>query len=299
MILALLPDIHLRSSNPENRIDNYEESLWEKLRYIWDYPYKTKTTRPPDLVFLQPGDFFDGPIQSNALLSRCFNNLAHRTIYTVWGQHDLKYRTKGNTVLDVLMSGEIVEFRAFGTLTKQVVLYSCSYDEKIPVITTPDDLNILLIHKMIVEEKIWEGQVEYTWANTILRQTKFDLIVSGDNHQSFIVESKNRLLVNCGSLMRIRKDQINHKPMFVIYDTDTRKYQKVYIPIKPAEEVFDMAMLEREKEKDERLAAYVEGLIEGCEIGLDFQANLFAAIKTNKVNESVETIIKEAMQDGN
>ena len=295
MILILLGDPHIRSSNPENRIDDYKKSLFNKLEFI----FKDAYTIEHNVTVLIPGDIFDNPVQSNATLSEVVSLLKfYRFDYhVIWGQHDLKFRNKGNTALDVLIAGKIVQNSKLTELSKSVFLYSCSYDEEIPEITT-EGFNILLIHKMIVEEKLWEGQVEYTWANTILRQTKYGLIVAGDNHNSFIVEHKNRLLVNCGSLMRVRKDQINHKPMFVLYDTDTRKYQKVYIPIKPAEEVFDMKALEREKEKDEKLSAYVEGLKEGCEIGLDFKANLFAAIKVNKVDKSVETIIKEAMCNG-
>ena len=287
MKLAILGDLHIRSSNPENRIDNYKESLFAKLKYVFDHTV--------GIPILQPGDFFDSPLQSNAILAECIELFQDKDMSVIWGQHDLKFRNKGNTALDVLIAGEIVDSRSLEALSETVFLYSCSYNETIPEITT-EGFNILMIHKMIVEEKLWEGQVEYEWANTILRRTKFNLIASGDNHKSFFVESKGRHLINCGSLMRSGKDQINHEPCYVIYDTDKRKYEIFKIPVKPAEEVFDMQKIEIEKERDDKLTAFVDGLIEGEELGLNFQDNLYSVLNENKVSKEVTDIINEAMK---
>jgi hypothetical protein len=56
---------------------------------------------------------------------------------------------------------------------------------------------------MILKEKIWAGQTEYTDAANFLRANPFQLVVSGDNHQSFIVDSKvmKKWLFNNGALM--------------------------------------------------------------------------------------------------
>ena len=292
MKLVILGDLHIRSSNPENRIDNYKEAMFNKIKYI--YECGDVLLKEREFVSLQPGDFFDNPVQSNAMLTDCFSLFEHANLHSIYGQHDLKFRNKGNTALDVLIAGGIVKNSEQTTLSESVFLYSCSYNETIPEIKTKG-FNILMIHKMIVEEKLWEGQVEYEWANTILRRTKFDLIVSGDNHQSFFVEHKGRHLINCGSLMRTTKAQINHKPCYVVYNTDTMKYSIKYIPVQPAEEVFDMQKIELEKERDEKLIAFVDGLIEGEEMDLLFERNI-DAIK-NKISKEVMTIIDDARRE--
>jgi len=295
MKLIILGDLHIRSSNPESRIDDYKKSMFEKLNYVFDYAYDKVQS---DATILLPGDVFDSPIQSNATLAKVielFKFYEHQ-YQIIWGQHDLKFRNKGNTALDVLLSGGIVQYSKQTTLSESVFLYSVSWGEDISEITT-SGFNILLIHKMIVEEKLWEEQVEFEWANTILRRTKFDLIVSGDNHKSFFVNYKDRTLINCGSLMRINRDQINHKPCFVIYNTNTRTYKIHYIPIQPAEEVFDMQKIGVEKERDEKLAAFVDGLVEGAELGLDFAENLRQVLKKNNVEQEVRDIINEAMKE--
>ncbi len=289
MKLAILGDLHIRSTAPENRIDNYKESLFEKLKFVFNIAYEH--------TVLLPGDVFDGPNQSNAMLIECIELLRNKEIHAIYGQHDMKFRTIGNTALDVLIASEIVENEPLCKLAKSVFLYSCSYNESVPEITT-DGFNILLLHEMVIEEKLWDAQTDYKWANTLLRRTKFDLIASGDNHRSFFIDYKGKHLINCGSLMRSSKDQINHKPCYVIYDTDRREYKVYYIPVKPASEVFDMQKIEIEKKRDEKLAAFVDGLIEGEELGLNFSANLETTLNKSGVHSSIVSIIKEAMNCG-
>ena len=65
MILILLGDPHIRSSNPENRIDDYKKSLFNKLEFI----FKDAYTIEHNVTVLIPGDIFDNPVQSNATLS--------------------------------------------------------------------------------------------------------------------------------------------------------------------------------------------------------------------------------------
>lgn len=287
MKLVIVGDFHIRSSNPENRVDEYKETMRGKIQSILSFAKAAP--------ILQPGDFFDSPIQSNAMLSDCFEIFRDSNIHTVFGQHDLRFRTKGNTALDVLIAGGIVKNEALTALQPSVFLYYCSYNEDIPEVETKG-FNILLIHKMIVEEKLWEGQVDHEWANSILRRTRFDLVVSGDNHKSFFVEQKGRHLINCGSLMRSSRDQIDHKPCIVIYDTDKRKYMVHFIPIKPSALVFDMNKIIAEEKRDEKLSAFIESLIEGGGIGLDFKGNLDSALRRNKIGDEIVSIITEAMK---
>lgn len=289
MKLLTLGDLHIRATNPENRIDNYKESLFEKLRNVLKVE--------PSCPVLLPGDIFDSPVQSNAVLAECITLFSDRTIHGIAGQHDMKFRNMGNTALDVMIAAQVVQSSKQTSLSESVFLYSCSYGEEIPEIETKG-FNILMIHKMIVDEKLWEGQEDHEWANTILRRTKFDLIVSGDNHKSFFSEYKGRHLINCGSLMRTNRNQINHEPCYVIYDTDKRVFTEFKIPIKCAEAVFDLEKIEIEKERDEKLIAFVNGLTTGEELGLNFKDTLKAVLIKNKVGKDVVEIINDAIMEG-
>jgi predicted phosphodiesterase len=157
----------------------------------------------------------------------------------------------------------------------------CSYDQE-PPIPIQNKFNVLLVHRMIIEEKLWSAQENYVASNIFLRQNNFDLIVSGDNHRGFISEAHGkRLLVNCGAMMRSKIDQVNHKPFVVLYDTDTRKYQQIFIPIEPADKVFRMEKVVAEKERNTSLESFVAGISEQKEVGLLFEDNLQEFAKAN------------------
>lgn len=294
MNLCILGDLHIRSSNPESRIDDYKEAMFEKLKFVLEAAESYKAT------VLLPGDVFDNPVQSNKILTETISLLQEfdLNIHVIFGQHDLWYRNKGNTALDVLIASKVV----FGPTPVQewedkIFFYTASFGEDIPEIKTKG-FNILMTHRMVVEEKLWEGQANFEWANSLLRRTKFDLIVSGDNHKRFIINSRTGTLINCGSLMRSSRDQVNHKPCFVIYDTDTRVYDVIDIPVRKQSAVFDLEKIEYEKEKNENLDAFVKGLSEEKEFGLSFVDNLNTAIINNDIAEEVKDIIQIAMKEG-
>jgi hypothetical protein len=130
-----------------------------------------------------------------------------------------------------------------------------------------------------------------------LRRNKYDLIVSGDNHQFFISESGagKRYLFNAGSLMHSSIAQIEHQPKIIIFDTDTREYEMINVPIQPAEKVFRLDDVIKEKEKDEKLQAFVAGLSEQKEMSLSFEDNLNIYAKENKIDSDIMSIIRECM----
>lgn len=87
---------------------------------------------------------------------------------------------------------------------------------------------------------------------------------------------------------------IDHKPFVVIYDTETREYEKVFMPIKPAAEVFRMEKVIAEKERNASLDSFITGLSEQKEIGLLFEDNLQSYAKLNDVCEEIMNEIYES-----
>ena len=69
------------------------------------------------------------------------------------------------------------------------------------------------------EDTLWPGQVATDGLGQLEKQKEFDLILTGDNHQSFCITSNGRWLLNPGSMMRMRADQVDHNPIVGIYDT--------------------------------------------------------------------------------
>lgn len=290
MRCLIVGDLHLTEKQPDSRMDNFEETVIQKFEFILRTAYNEECE-----MILSPGDFTDSPTASWRFFNRIVlaQNLYNIPIYTVYGQHDLKYRNKGNTFLDALSysckSFEIL-YSGDYLIKNEASICGASYNEEIPD-PFSGEFKILLIHKMIVEDKLWAAQEDYEYSAHFLRKHKFDLIVSGDNHKSFMATSGNRFLFNCGSMTRMRADQIDHQPICIVFDTKDRSYKEIPIPIE--KDVFKSK--EFEKELNVELTSFIEGLKEQEEVGLDFVNDLDSYCKANNISEEITNEIDEAM----
>jgi DNA repair exonuclease SbcCD nuclease subunit len=293
--LLISGDWHLTMNKPVNRTDNYFETMLGKLRWIAKIYHDNKC-----MALLQPGDFFDSYKANDFTkqhLIRHFN-VSDMDIYTTYGQHDLRFHSadRRNTPLSVL--------QAAGTVAIPEPVISPWSDLKIYAAGWGDDtpkpvqarINVLITHKMFIDNnKVWEGQESFTRALPFLKEHDFRLVVSGDNHKSFTVSYKDKLLINCGSLMRSNIDQAEHQPCIYIYDTDTYEAVKYLIPVKPFHEVMNMEDAVKEKMKNEELKAFVSELKTEELLDIDFAKNLAEYIAANKVESGVTAVINEAL----
>lgn len=295
MKFLICGDLHVTDKRPENRIDDYRLTVFRKVGFILNVANDEECD-----YIIQPGDFTDTPSLSYDM----FHDIVHLLgsdsvkILCCYGQHDLRFRTKINTALKSIAlttNTAILEHdQPYGN-GKSAVIYGCGYDEEIPE-PVKDRYNVLIIHKMIVEDKLWAQQDNFEWSTSFLRRNKFDLIVSGDNHQFFHANNGDRYLFNCGSLLRSSISQVDHKPRVIIFDTEKpHKFKVINVPIEPASKVFAMDKVMKEKEKDEKLAAFVDGLSKQKDMGLSFVDNLNKFLSSNNVDKEVKKIIKDCM----
>jgi hypothetical protein len=140
---------------------------------------------------------------------------------------------------------------------------------------------------------------------------QFDLIVTGDNHQSFFTEldsriqvdigkfnqhgeSRKRILVNPGSLTRQTADQIDFQPRVALWYAESNTIEWVNIPIQ--KDVITREHIERVEKRDERIDAFVSRLDKEWEVGLSFEQNLAEFFNKNQVDEPVKQIIYKAIE---
>lgn len=285
-------DWHTRATAPRYRIDKYYQVQMQKLKWIFELGKKEDC-----ICILQPGDFWDGPDVPNHV-ERDIIHLIYQyniDVYSVFGQHDTKYRSQNNTALAVLAKAEVIDILGTTPIEYKatVHIYGVSWEQEIPKIRDKKVVNILVLHKMIVEGKpLWQEQTNYTKASVFLKKCKdFDLIVSGDNHNSFMVNAGNQFLINCGSLMRMTAAQRKHKPCVWIYDTETKDVKQHFIPIAPVEEVFS-EKAEEIKEQNEELEAFVTILAtDKEELSVSFEDNVEILIVI--VNKEVKDLAHE------
>lgn len=283
MKILALGDLHYRDTKPLRRKDDFHDSYQKKMDFIGDLVKDEGIA-----ITLIPGDIFDSVSSTYGLVNKVkadFKRLG--SVFGVYGNHDLPNHTFrwNDTPLSMVTDGYLTKASPYPISTFDGVdIYGVSWDEEIPEPIAQDKINILVIHEMIIDEKIWEGQENAKYSKAFLRKHKFDLIVSGDNHKFFTETIKDRHLVNCGSLMRQKINQYSHVPKVVIYDTDTKEIQEVALPVMDPDDVFDLDDFEKEKEKKETDKDWINDL-KNMKIseGTDYIKNV--QMKANSVKE--------------
>ena len=96
--------------------------------------------------------------------------------------------------------------------------------------------------------------------------------------------------------MRMTIGQVKHKPCVVVYDTETRKEEKVFIPIE--NDVFDIEEVEKEKYKEEKMRIYIEAMNEDYEVGTYFEKSIRNFLDYNEIEEGVRKAILMAVGEG-
>ena len=300
-------DIHARDSKPRYRSDDYEDTLFGKIKWGIDLAIEKQCEH-----IILPGDIFETHRASNNVIwkliklmlfddSNSFDNFLG-----VIGNHDAPFHNllSTNCPINILRAAG-----AFLLLHKDIVyksgevdFYGASWGEDIPKIKDENAFNVLVIHKMIIgEDKLWEGQENYVTARTLLAKNKFDLIISGDNHQTFVSEYKGKTLLNMGSLGRMTAAQIDHKPTVAIYNTDTRNYELFEVPIKPASEVFNLEEIKYKKEvaqENAKIKEYINILSnDGEKQEWNYIDNLHNFMYSANTNDAVKEIVLSTLEE--
>ncbi len=299
-------DIHWRASTPRARVDDFAEAQMDKLDQIHDLADEYECA-----YVIAPGDAFDSATPPFSLVGTILRKIGdHGGWLAVLGQHDQRYHSNAiaNTPLGLLQDARAIHILKPKPLVLQngdnlpTAIYGCSWGEDIPGVEHMDGVcNILVMHRMVIgNAKLWREQEEFTWSRHLLRQHDFDLIVTGDNHHYFTDSVDGRWLINCGSLMRQNIDQVDHKPMVVMYDTDTGDITPMPLKVAPAVKVFDMALGKAAKERNEMLESFVEQVGGSGAPDLDFLATLGKLTKGKGVGKGVVNAVNKIveMSDG-
>lgn len=306
MKLLILGDMHITKKAPQNRLDNYWETVERKLKSIFQIAIKNNVK-----VILQPGDLFDSAnVSLNTIgifagMVKEWQRHSNGKFFSICGQHDLLFHNLNNpnTPHELLCKAGLMFNPCSSPRNMEGIdVYGADWGSPIPIPKNKKAYNILLIHKMIIQSKnhkLWPGQEEYGTANSILTDNKYDIIISGDNHQSFIMCIKDRYLFNNGSLLRTTIRQGTHKPYVIIVDTaeDTKDYKKVFIPVSPFEQVMDIRGCEKEKETNDTLEKFIEELKITENVDYNYSAKVYEIMKKNKVNKFTKNIVEKILEE--
>jgi len=288
-------DLHLSDKAPSSRNADYPEQCLEKFSQIFEAAVDNDC---PYIVVA--GDFFDKPIVSLEFLNKVIKIRTHFSkikLVTIPGQHDMKYHQLGTlnkTAYGILKEAGLIIHMDVGNWHNGIV--GLPWETELSEKDMQTDMDILLVHRMVTESgPLFEGQTDWISGKGLLEQyprTKF--IISGDNHKPHIVKDRSRcggININCGSMMRKSKDQMNYKPCMYCIDTDTGEYEM--IPFVIEDNVWDMVKIEldeRKQDSKKELQAFLDSLDSGS-TRPDFESILEEFIESRKPSKAVRDII--------
>ena len=278
----LTSDWHLREDSPTCFTGDWYHEQWEAVQTVFDLQAKY------NCPVIHAGDLFHHWKPSPNLLSQTLFFLPKK-FYTIYGQHDLpqhSWELRDKTGLHTL--------EAAGRLT---VLTECHYG-KTPVkgslFFPGSEVTILVWHYLTYIKAPFPGAKEGMAEGLLRKYPQYDLIVTGDNHQSFQTEYKGRHLVNPGSLTRQKADQINFEPKVYLWYIEEGVILSVPIPY--TEGSISREHLDVKEKRDNRYEAFVTRIDDDWEVEMSFETNLETYYTTNPTRESVKQIIYKATE---
>jgi len=277
----LTADWHLRETQPVCRLDDFWEAQWKAVGFV------STLQKKYDCDVWHGGDLFHHWKPSPNLLSVTIKNLPKK-FRSIYGNHDLPQHSmelvEKSGMYNLYVAGVLAILKGGHCDT---ILEEVSFEIK--------GRKVAVWHIMNYQGKEpWPGCTSPK-ASTLLRKyPQFDLILTGDNHQSFVEEHEGKLLVNPGSLTRQSAKQIDFQPSIYLYYARTNTVKQVFIPIEG--EVISREHIEEIEKRDARIDAFISTLDKDWKIGFDFKENLKVFEQTNTVKKSIMDIIYNAIE---
>lgn len=310
--ILLASDIHIRSTIPISRKDpDFIETMWSKLSFMFQVGHEL------DVPVVIAGDLGNTSIWGDKFLNTFWNiwNYSPVELYIIPGQHDLLHHNLKS-----------IDETAFGILSKMKKSIHNSKKYKIHIIKKKclkiirtkhqtinihfvpygenksfrirdkhlfnDESNMLVFHDMVVNNKLDYKEQKTSFADKILNKYKnMTLIVTGDNHVPFVHGNKGRHLINCGSMMRTKIIQTNHRPRFYLYSFNCKEYRAIYWPIK--KDVFK-AHNKKEEEEPAGLDSFFNKLKKTEGVDFSFRANMKAYVDRHTTRKQVRDKLRKA-----
>lgn len=282
--LILCSDFHLREDTPTCFTGDWHQEQWKAVEFIRGLQAKY------DCPVVHAGDLFHHWKPSPSLISQALWFLPEK-FYTIYGQHDLPQHS-----LELKNKSGLHTLEVAGKIN---VLPGCHYGQEPTEISLfingkYKTMDILVWHHLTYILPPFPGATGGQADRTLANYSQFDLIVTGDNHQSFWTNYGKQILVNPGSLTRQTADQIDFKPSVYLWYAESNTVERVFIPVQ--KDVISREHIAHKEERDARIDAFVSSFKEDYEVGLSFEQNLEEFFNKNDIREPVKQIIWKAIE---
>lgn len=295
-IAVLCSDLHLSLQAPACRA----EKDWLEVQAGYLNQVKALASGLPVIA---AGDIFDRWNAPPELIHFALEYLPDDMI-CVPGQHDLP----NHRMEEMHRSG-------YGVLVKAGKIRDISGDERLvglpgfcaygfgwgqKLAPRPEEHNVITVYLAVVHRYIWLGEgTHYPGAPETSQFAAFkevlksyDAVVIGDNHKGWITNYKGIHVLNCGGFIRRKSDEIAYKPQVGLLMSDGS------IEVKYLDTSKDR-FHENPKEREESafdMAAFVEGLEQLGEHGLNFREAVEHWLRKEEISKETKQIILRCLE---
>lgn len=229
MKILATSDWHLHSAKPICRIDeNWVDTQKKCLDLLAEYI----NTHEIDILAIS-GDVFDTPsvIPSVSNIFYDFVNKIDVPIYMIGGNHDLPYHqykyVDGCSYYGAYLFASKSNNQAANNINIDCFDFS---EELLEDNTLKDERDVALIHYFSVKnenDRVPRDTKCLTSGDILKTLEKTRITIIGDNHQAWYVRKGDRLVVNCGTLLKRNATEANYDTGFYVVDTETLDVEKV------------------------------------------------------------------------
>ena len=293
-------DPHGRGVNSRFRRGLYYEDWLLKLEEI------IALSKTVDFV-LCTGDLWDSCDVSINMLIDFYTRIEKAKIpwYIVAGNHDMKMGNLENTSLSLLfkISKYIkhLEVLDYSDTKENFMIvgwdYAIGLEDNIKQVgmihsNTKNTKMIAVIHSMIVEGK---SNPLYTSIGTNEIKTNYDLILSGHNHSNFDVTVGKTRFINTGCIGRLKSNEANIKPSVLKWSNGVAEFIELK-SAKNAEDIFDLQVIEEDKQDKIKLNEFIEklGNVKLQSLSLSDRINEYC--KINNIEDDIKDNILQELK---
>jgi len=299
-----LQDFHIKGKNPENRKDNYYQSMLNKLDEIIKLSKKYKV----DYV-IDGGDFFDSALITNTIIDDILDRIEKANIpwYMLYGNHCLIghniENSKSSSLAHMIRRSKLVNhLKTIEDKNTYIEGYEYYHNieqdikERGLYAVTDKDKKIAIIHALLTEISLPQ-QAQHVKIDNI--KTDYSLILVAHNHNGEgIIEKNGTKFINLGCIGRTGIDEIDVVPSVLYIDTNKDKIEIIKLKnVKSKEETFDLSKVEEKKKFIGEIDNFIRSL-ENVKIrGMNLKDTIVYIAKEKEIDkEIVDTVIERIGQ---
>jgi DNA repair protein SbcD/Mre11 len=263
--IAFITDTHFRDDRPKSRTDDVIETQFAKLGNI------IQLVQDHDIdVMLHGGDFFNTKKPSHQLVVHLLEwcKSLGIPIYGAIGNHDITgYNLDSVTGsgLGVLLESNAIERLDFKVFPEEKIVIksvhcSLNFEQDYLFPSEYDSyFKLIVSHNYVIPS----DSMPFGFIHPKDINTNAHLVLCGHYHVPFDYDDGKTRWVNPGPLFRWSVSEKSHTPKLLMLTVDGLQYKLDFLTlssVKPSAEVFDLSLLDKEKQQERDIKEFVKNL---------------------------------------